>query len=126
LKLGVATLLLLQLNSTPFHTIFAHFQAIFITAIYPIITSVTDQDPVSNEESLIDLYLDIFDTKITISPISISRRNLPDNVGRCIPFLEVVQATIVPYVVKVTFSFPEFIGWCTEKYSHEEKLIVNK
>jgi hypothetical protein len=56
----------------------------------------------------------------------VSRSNLSDNVGRHIPFLEAVQATIVPYVVEITFPFPEFIGWCTEQYSHEEKVIVNK
>jgi hypothetical protein len=56
----------------------------------PIITSVTEKEPVSNEEALIDGYSDIFDTKITISPISVSRRNLSDNVGKHIPFLEAV------------------------------------
>jgi hypothetical protein len=80
----------------------------------PIITSVTEKDPVSNEEALIDRDSDVFDTEITISPISVSRSNLSDNVGRRIPFLEAVQATIVPYVVEVAFPFPEFIGWCAE------------
>jgi hypothetical protein len=58
-----------------------------------IITSVTEQDPVSNEEALIDQDSDVFDTEITISPIFVSRRNMFDNVGRRIPFLEAVQAT---------------------------------
>jgi hypothetical protein len=92
----------------------------------PIITSVTEQDPVVNEEALIDRDSDVFDTEITISPISVSRSNLSDKVGRCIPFLEAVQATIVPYVVEIAFPFPEFIGWCTEQYSHEERVVVNK
>jgi hypothetical protein len=92
----------------------------------PIITSVTEQDPVSNEEALIDRDSDVFDTEITISPISVSRSNLSDNVGKHIPFLEAVQASIVPYVVEVTFPFPEFIGWCAEQYSQEEKVVVNK
>jgi hypothetical protein len=67
-----------------------------------------------------------FDTEITISPISVSRANLSDNVGRQIPFLEAVQASIVPYVVEVAFPFPEFIGWCAEQYSQEEKVVLNK
>jgi hypothetical protein len=92
----------------------------------PIITSITDLDHVSNEESLIDRDSNVFNTKITIFPISVSRRNLSDNVRRRIPFLEVVQATIVPYTVEVTFPFPEFIGWCTEQNSHKEKVVVNK
>jgi hypothetical protein len=92
----------------------------------PIIILVVEQDPVSNEESLIDRDSDVFDTKITISPISVSRDNLSDNVGKQIPFLEVVQATIAPYIVEVVFPFSEFIGWCTEQYSQEEKVIVNK
>jgi hypothetical protein len=68
----------------------------------------------------------VFDTETTISPISVSRDNLSDNVGKHIPFLEVVQVTIVPYVVEVVFLFPEFIGWCAEKHSQEEKVIINK
>jgi hypothetical protein len=88
--------------------------------------SVAEKDPMSNEEALIDRDSDVFDTEITISPISMSRANLSDNVGKQIPFLEAVQATIVPYVVEVTFPFPEFIGWCAEKYSQEEKVVLNK
>jgi hypothetical protein len=79
-----------------------------------IITSVIEKDLLLNEEALIDRDSDIFDTKITISPISVSRRKFSNNVGRRIPFLEALQSTIVPYVVEVTFPFPEFIGWCTE------------
>jgi hypothetical protein len=108
------------------HAISAHFQVFFITTMDPIITSVTEKDPVSNEEALIDRDSDVFDTEITISPISVSRSNLSDNVGKHIPFLEAVQATIVPYVVEVAFPFPEFIGWCAEQYSQEEKVVVNK
>jgi hypothetical protein len=92
----------------------------------PIITSVTKQDPVENEEALIDRDTDVFYVEITISPISVSRSNLSDKVGRCISFLEAVQATIVPYAVEIAFPFPKFIGWCTEQYSHEERVIVNK
>jgi hypothetical protein len=77
----------------------------FITTMDPIITSVTEQDPVVNEEALIDRDSDVFDTEITISPISVSRSNLSDKVGRCIPFLEAVQATIVPYAVEIAFPF---------------------
>jgi hypothetical protein len=81
---------------------------------------------VANEEALIDRDSYIFYAEITISPIFVSRRNLSDKVGKCIPFLEVVQATIVPYAVEIAFSFPKFIGWCAEQYSHEERVIVNK
>jgi hypothetical protein len=92
----------------------------------PVIMSVAEQDLTSNEEALIDRDSDVFDTELTISPISVSRANLSDNVGKQIPFLEVVQASIVPYVIEVTFPFPEFIGWCAEKYSQEEKVVLNK
>jgi hypothetical protein len=95
-------------------------------AMNPVILSVTEQDPASKEEALIDRDSDIFDTEITVSPISVSRANLLDNVGRQIPFLEVVQASIVPYAIKVTFPFPEFISWCVEQYSQEEKVILNR
>jgi hypothetical protein len=74
---------------------------------------------VANEKSLIDRDSDVFYTKITISPISMSRRNLFDKVGKCIPFLEAIHDTIVPYSIEIDFSFPEFIGWCVEHYSHE-------
>jgi hypothetical protein len=92
----------------------------------PIITSVTEQDPVVNEEALFDRYSDTFDTKITILPISVSKRNMFDKVGRCILFLEAVQATIVPYDVEFSFPFLEFISWCIEQYSHEERVVMNK
>jgi hypothetical protein len=83
----------------------------------PVFLSVTEKDPLPSEESLIDRDSDVFDTEITVSPISVSRANLPDHVGRQIPFLEAVQASIVPYAIEVAFPFPEFIGWCVEQYS---------
>jgi hypothetical protein len=85
----------------------------------PFVTLIAEQDPTSNEKSLIDRDSDVFDTEINILPISMYISNLSDNVGKWIPFLEVFQATIVPYAVEVTFPFPKFIGWCTEKYSQE-------
>jgi hypothetical protein len=72
------------------YAISAHSHVFFFVAMDLIITSVTKQDLVVNEESLIDRDSDVFDTEITISPISVSKRNMSDNVGRCIPFLEVV------------------------------------
>jgi len=72
----------------------------------PIITLVTNQDPMSNEESLIDRDSDVCDTEITIFPIFVSRSNLSDNVGKNIPFLEEFQATMVSYEFEVDFPFP--------------------
>jgi hypothetical protein len=92
----------------------------------PVILSVTEKDPLPNEESLVDRDSDVLDTKITIEPVSMSKSNLSDNVGRKISFLEEVQASIVPYTFEVAFPFPEFIGWCVEQYSQEEKVILNK
>jgi hypothetical protein len=74
-------------------------------AMNPVILSVTEQDPASKEESLIDRDSDIFDIEITVSPISISRDNLLDNLGKKIPFLKEVQDSIVPYIIKVAFPF---------------------
>jgi hypothetical protein len=80
----------------------------------PIITLVIEKDPVPNEEALFDRDSNVFNTETTISPISVSIRNMSNNVGKNIPFLEAVQATIVPYDVEVAFPFPKFIGWCRE------------
>jgi hypothetical protein len=55
-----------------------------------------------------------------------SKSNLLDNVGKWIPFLGVAQASITPYVVEFIFPFPEFVSWCVEQYSQEEKVILNK
>jgi hypothetical protein len=107
-------------------TIVAHFQVFFITTMDPIIISVTKKDHVANEEALIDRDSYLFDTEITISPISMSISNIYDKVGRCILFLEEVQATIVPYAVEIYFPFTEFIGWCDKQYSLEERVVVNK
>jgi len=92
----------------------------------PIIFSITEQDPLPSEESLIYRDSDVFDTIITVSLVSLSRDNLWDHVGRQIHFCEAFQASIVPYVVEVAFPFPEFIIWCTEQYWQEEKVVLNK
>jgi hypothetical protein len=83
-----------------------HSQVFFIIAMDPVIMSVTEQDPASKEEALIDRDSDVFDTEITVSPVSVSRSNLLDNVGRQIPFLEAVQASIVPYVCRSRIPLP--------------------
>jgi hypothetical protein len=41
----------------------------------PVILSITEQDAPPNEEAIIDRYFDVFDTEITISPISVSIAN---------------------------------------------------
>jgi len=92
----------------------------------PIVLSMNEQDISSREESLIDRGPDVFDSKITISPIFVSRLNLLDNVGMHIPFLKAAQASITPYVVEVVFPFPEFVTWCAKRYSEEEIVILNK
>jgi hypothetical protein len=58
-------------------------------AMIPVIFSIIEQDPASKEDSLIDRDSDVFYTEITISPISVCRTNLLDNVGKQITFLEV-------------------------------------
>jgi hypothetical protein len=117
-----------ELSSTvhQIHASSTHSQVFFIITMDPVILSVTEQDPLPSEEALIDRDSDVFDTEITVSPVSVSRANLSDHVGRQIPFLEVVQASIVPYVIEVAFPFPEFIGWCVEQYSQEEKVVLNR
>jgi hypothetical protein len=116
----------LKLNSEPDSSILHDSQVFFIMATKPVILSITEQDLASKEEALIDRDSDVFDTEITVSPISVSKSNLLDNVGKQIPFLEAAQASITPYVVEVIFPFPEFVNWCAEQYSREEKVILNK
>jgi hypothetical protein len=102
------------------------FLGIYPISIDPILLSVAEKDHESNEEALIDRDADVSNLNITISPIFVSRSNLVDIKGKSIPFLEVVDASIVPNVVEVSFPFPEFVGWCAEQYSHLERVIVNK
>jgi hypothetical protein len=92
----------------------------------PVVLSVNEQDIASREEALVDRDSDVFDTEITISLVSVSRSNLLDNVGTCIPFLEAAQATITPYIIEVFFPFPEFVSSCAKRYSQEERVILNK
>jgi hypothetical protein len=94
--------------------------------VSPIILSINEQEISSREEALIDRDFDIFDTEIMVSPVSMSRSNLLDNVGKNIPFLEVAQASIIPYVVETVFPFPKFVSWCAERYSQGERVILNK
>jgi hypothetical protein len=91
-----------------------------------VVLSMNEQDISSREETLIDRDFDIFDTEIMVSPISMSRSNLLDNVGMFIPFLEVAQASIIPYVIETVFPFPKFVSWCAEQYSQGERVILNK
>ena len=111
---------------SPTLDLYSSLPGIYLISMDPIVLSVVEKDPESNKESLIDRDADVFDPDITISPISMSRSNLDDIKGNNIPFLEVVQASIVPYVVEFSFPFPEFIGWCAEKYFHTKRVIVNK
>ena len=92
----------------------------------PILFSIAEKDLEGNEDALIDRDVDVFDPNITIFPIFVSWGNLADIKGKIIPFLEVVQASIVPYAVELSFSFLEFVGWCAEQYSHAERVIINK
>jgi hypothetical protein len=71
----------------------------------PVILSMNEQDI-----ALIDKDSDVFDTEIIVSPISVSRLNLLDNVRKKIPFLRMTQASNTPYVIEVVFPFPEFIS----------------
>jgi hypothetical protein len=81
-----------------------------------VVLSITEQDLTSKEEALIERESDVFDTEITVSPITVSKSNLLDNVGKCIPFLEDSQASITTYAVEIIFPFPEFVSWCTKQY----------
>jgi hypothetical protein len=85
----------------------------------PVVLSINEQDISSREEALIDRDSNVFDIEITVSHVSMSRSNLLDNVGMRIPFLEVAQASITPYIIEVVFPFPEFVCWCAEQYSQE-------
>jgi hypothetical protein len=81
-------------------------------AANPVILSINEQDISSKEESLTDRDFDIFDTEITISHVFVYRSNLLDNVGTRLPFLEVVEASITPYIIEVVLPFLEFVSWC--------------
>jgi len=82
----------------------------------PIILSLKEKDFASKEESIIDMDFDVFDIEFMISPISVSRSNLLDNVGKKIPFLKTTQDSISLYAIEVVFPFPEFISCCVEQY----------
>jgi len=51
-------------------------------AANPVILFVNEQDIASREEAIIDQDSDVFDTKITVSLIFVSRSNLLYNVGK--------------------------------------------
>jgi hypothetical protein len=95
-------------------------------ASLPVILTMCEQETSSGEEALIDRDFDVFDTEMTVSPISVSKSNLLNNVGTHIPFLEVARASIIPYVIETVFPFLEFVSWCAERYSQKERVILNK
>jgi hypothetical protein len=110
-------------NQTSFLTA---YQVFFTMATNPVVLSVSEPDISSREEALIDRDFDVFDTETTVSPVSVSKSNLLNNVGSHIPFLEAAQASFTPYVVETVFPFPEFVSWCAERYSQGERVILNK
>jgi len=91
-----------------------------------VVLSTNEQDISSREEALIDRDFDIFDTKITVSLVPMSRSNLLNNVGTRIPFLEAARASITLYVIETVFPFPEIVSWCAERYSQGERVILSK
>jgi len=72
------------------HAFFSHLQVFSIATMDLVIISIAEKDPMSNEEALIDRYSYVFDTEVTISPISVSKDNMSENVGKKTPFLEAV------------------------------------
>jgi hypothetical protein len=91
-----------------------------------VVLSMSEPDIYSKEESLIDRDFDVFNKETMVSPVSVSKENLLNNDGSCIPFLEASQASFTPYVVETVFPFPEFVSWCAEQYSQGERVILNK
>jgi hypothetical protein len=95
-----------KLKCAPNSRIFCSFTGIFHRHHGPVIFSIAEQDPLSNEESLIDRDSDVFDTEITISTIFVSRANLSDNVGKHIPFLEAIRSLHSPLCHRGRIPFP--------------------
>jgi hypothetical protein len=75
-------------------------------AANPVVLSVSEPDISSREEALIDRDFDVFDTETMVSPVSVSKENLLNNVGSHIPFLEVARASFAPYVVETSLPIP--------------------
>jgi hypothetical protein len=94
--------------------------------VNPIVLSVRELDTPSREDTLIDRDSNVFDIVTMVSPISVSKVNLLNNVGSHISFLEVDRASFAPYVVETIFPFREFMNWCAERYSQGERVILNK
>jgi hypothetical protein len=62
----------------------------------PVVLSVSEPDTPSREDALIDKDSDVFDTVTMVSPISVFKANLLNNVGSHISFLEADQASFSP------------------------------
>jgi hypothetical protein len=95
-------------------------------AANPVVLSMSEPDTPSREDSLIDRDSDIFNTLMMVSPVSVSKENLLNNVGFHISFLEAARASFTLYVIETIFPFPEFVSWCAERYSQGKRDILNK
>jgi hypothetical protein len=95
-------------------------------ATNPVVLSVSEPYTPSREDALKDRDSDVFAIVTTISPVSVSKANLLNNVGSHISFLEAARASFTLYVVETIFTFPEFVSWCVERYSQGERVILNK
>jgi hypothetical protein len=82
-----------------------------------VVLSLSESDTPSREDALIDRDFDVFDTVTTVSPISVSKAILLNNVGSHISFLEAARASFAPYVVETIFVFPKFMNWYAKRYS---------
>jgi hypothetical protein len=103
-----------------------HYQVFFLASMDPIVLEVSEQSPENNEEALIDRDNDVCDPEFIVAPISQLRSNLVDVRGKGFPFLESVQASLILYATELCFQFPKFIGWCAEKYSESERVVIDK
>ena len=93
-------------NTEPNQTNFlVDYQVFFTMTTNPNVLSMSEPDISSREDALIDRDSNVFDTVTTVSPVSVSKMNLLNDVESHISFLEAARASFAPYVVETIFPF---------------------
>ena len=76
----------------------------------------------TNEECIVDVESDVFDTILIVNPISKSKKKLDDET----PLLpNSIKPSLSQFTLEQSYSFLKFIQWCVDNYSKIKSVIMN-
>lgn len=74
------------------------------------------------EKHLTDSLVKVFESRLTVRPVSHYKQTIIDNPS-IIP--SKLMVLMFQFAIELVFLFPEFIEWCVSNYSRSERIIMN-